>query len=510
MVDAVTVLPMDEHNQKLVDNVHPADWTNPTPPEKPYDMVVIGAGTAGLITAIAAAGFGKSVALIERHLMGGDCLNVGCVPSKALLRAAAVAAEVRHAGLFGIGGDGSLEEGSAGPDVDFGAVMERLRRLRAGIAPHDSAQRFSDAGVNVYLGSGTFSGPDSIEVGGATLRFKRACIATGARAGVPPIPGIEDVEILTNENLFELTEQPRRLGVVGGGAIGCEMSQAFARLGTEVHQVERNARLLPVEEEACAKVVQAALEKDGVQVHAASKDLAVSAVEGGIRMQGTASDGPYDVVVDKLLVAAGREPNTRGLGLEAAGVAYGPKGVQVDDRMRTTNKRIFAAGDIASKYQFTHAADAMARIVVRNALLGFLPFKPKASKLVVPWCTYTAPEIAHVGAYPRELEAAGTAFETVDIDLAGIDRAILESATQGRLHVHVKPNGTILGATLVSKHAGESIGELTTAMVHGIKLHQLASVIHPYPTQAEAIKRAADAWFKTRLLRMKDRILFWT
>jgi len=503
MVDPVSVLPMDEYNRALVENVHPGDWTNPQPPARPYDMVVVGAGTAGLITAIAAAGFGKSVALIERHLMGGDCLNVGCVPSKALLRSAEAAAAVRDAGALGIRVD-------AAPEPDFGAVMERLRRLRAGIAPHDSAKRFQEAGVDVYLGSGRFTGRDAIDVEGATLRFKRACIATGARAGLPPIPGLAEVEVLTNETLFELTEQPARLGIIGAGAIGCEMAQAFARLGTEVHVVEMSPGVLPLEEPGAAAIVAAALERDGVRLILSSRDLALAGGAGGaVRLTGRARDEAYDVTVDRVLVAAGRIPNTDGLDLGAAGVAFDQRGVTVDDHMRTTNPRIYAAGDIASKYQFTHAADAMARIVVRNALLGFLPFKPRASKLVVPWCTYTDPEIAHVGAYARELDEAGRRYETTEIELASNDRAILESETEGIFQIHTTPGGRILGATLVSRHAGESIGEITTAMVNGIKLQKLAAVIHPYPTQAEVIKRAADVWFKRWLLRWKDRILFW-
>ncbi|MDF1700457.1 MAG: FAD-dependent oxidoreductase [Planctomycetota bacterium] len=271
-----------------------------------------------------------------------------------------------------------------------------------------------------------------------------------------------------------------------------------------------SAGILPIEEPAAAAIVQEALARDGVQLLLSSRDLTITGHEDGhARLAGEAADGPYAVDADRVLVAAGRIPNTDGLGLDAAGVAFDRKGVRVDDHLRTTNPRIFAAGDIASKYQLTHAADAMARIVVRNALFGLLPFTPKGSKLVVPWCTYTTPEIAHVGAYPHELEEAGTRFETVTVDVADNDRAILESETAGLLNVHVAPNGRILGATLVSRHAGESIGEITQAMVHGLKLQKLASVIHPYPTQAEVIKRAADTWFKRWLLQWKDRILFW-
>lgn len=498
-----TILPNDVHNEALVSHVHPPDWTNPTPPAKPYDMVVVGAGTAGLITAIASAGFGKKVALIERHLMGGDCLNVGCVPSKALLHSAHLAAEARSGAEAGVSTEGAVT-------VDFPKVMERMRAIRAGIAPHDSAARYTEQGVDVYLGEARFTAKDAVEVKGTTLRFKKACIATGGRATLPPIPGIEDVEVLTNESLFSLTELPKRLGVVGGGAIGVEMAQAFARFGSEVTLVERGARILGIEEPDCAAIVQEALVRDGVTLKLESGDLALSrTATGTIRMTGTASDGAYDLEVDQLLVAAGRRPNTDNLGLEVAGVAYDAKGVKVDERLRTSNNRIFAAGDVASRFQFTHAADAMARIVVRCALLPLLPFKPKVSNLVIPWCTYSSPEIARVGKSRRELDDAGMTYRTVEIDLADNDRAKLEGTKEGKLVVHVKPSGKILGATLVSPHAGESIGELTLAMTRGIKLQKLAAVIHPYPTQADIIKRAADTWFKRWLLGWRDRILFW-
>ena len=503
MPEPVEIHPMDEHNQTLVDHVHPSDWVNPTPTSGGYDMVVVGAGTAGLITAIASAGFGKKVAMIERHLMGGDCLNVGCVPSKALIRAAHAAAEVKRAGEFGVNVSGE-------PDIDFGLVMERLRKLRAGISHHDSAKRYTEQGVDVYIGSGVFTGRDTVEVDGQTLRFKKACVATGARAAAPPIPGLDTVDYLTNETVFELTELPKRLGIVGAGAIGCEMAQAFARLGSDVYLVEATHGILPPEDKDCSEIVRESMARDGVNLMCCGKELKLSKTDSGaIRLTVDSHDKGYDIEVDQLLIAAGRKSNTDGLGLEAAGIDYDKRGVTVNDHLQTTNPNIFAAGDICSKFKFTHAADANARIVVRNALLGFIPFKPRASKLVVPWCTFTDPEIAHVGKYPRELDEAGVRYKTVDIDLAGVDRAILESETEGKLKVHVKPNGTILGATMVSRHAGESISEITTAMVHGIKLQKMSSVIHPYPTQAEAIKRAGDQYFRTWATGLRDKIMFW-
>lgn len=502
MPEPVEIHPMDEHNQTLVGHVHPGDWVNPTPPDGGYDMVVVGAGTAGLITAIASAGFGKKVALIERHLMGGDCLNVGCVPSKALIRAAHAAAEVKRASEFGVN--------ASGPEVDFAKVMERLRKLRAGISHHDSAKRYTEQGVDVYIGGGVFTGRDTVEVDGQTLRFKKACIATGARAAAPPIPGLDTVDYLTNETVFELTELPKRLGIIGAGAIGCEMAQTFARLGSEVYLIEATHGILPPEDSDCSEIVRKSMARDGVNLMCCGKELKLAKADSGaIRLTVESHDKGYDIEVEHLLIAAGRKPNTDGLGLEAAGVDYDKRGVTVNDYLQTTNPNIYAAGDICYKFKFTHAADANARIVVRNALLGFIPFKPKASKLIVPWCTYTDPEIAHVGQYPRELDEAGVKYNTVEIDMGAIDRAILESETEGKLKVHVKPNGTILGATMVSRHAGESISEITTAMVHGIKLQKMSSVIHPYPTQAEAIKRAGDQYFRTWATGLRDKIMFW-
>ena len=494
MPSEVTIQPNDEHNQKLVSHVHPNDWVNPTP-QAMYDMVVIGAGTAGLVTAVASAGLGKKVALIERHLMGGDCLNVGCVPSKALIRSARAAADARSVGEFGVHVDGEVR-------VDFERVMERMRELRAGIAPHDSADRFTSVGVDVFIGSGRFTGRNTVDVEGVTLNFKKACVATGARAAAPPIPGLDEVEYLTNETIFELTELPKRLLVFGAGAIGCEMAQSFARFGSEVHLLEAQHGIMPREDQACAEIVKASMMRDGVNIHCCGKQAKLENTAGGIRATFESHEQGYDIEVDHVLIAVGRTPNVEGLGLDEAGVKYDKRGVAVDDTLATSNPDIFAAGDICYKYKFTHAADANARIVIRNGLFGWLPLpKAKASKLVMPWCTYTSPEIAHVGKSIQELDEAGTRYETVSVELGKVDRAILEGETEGVLRVHVVPNsGRILGATLVAGHAGEMIGELTMAITKGVKLHEIASVIHPYPTQAEVIKRAGDQFFKKHAL----------
>ena len=483
------VLPWDAHNQKLVSNVHPADWKNPKPAPR-YNLVVIGAGTAGLVSAVGAAGLGAKVALIEKHFMGGDCLNVGCVPSKAIIRAARAVAAVREAGEFGV-------NVPPGATADFGKVMERMRRLRADLSPHDSAQRLSELGVDIFLGAGRFTGPDTIEVGGQTLRFAKAVIATGARAAAPPIPGLKDVPYLTNETLFSLTELPKRLGVIGAGPIGCEMAQSFARFGSEVFLIEAEHGILPREDRAASEIVRTAMERDGVKLLCCGKDLKLAKDPNGVRLQVGSHGQGYDVLVDQLLVAVGRAPNVEGLGLETVGVEFDKKGVKVNDRLQTANPRIYACGDICSPYQFTHAADFMARIVIQNALFKG---RAKVSSLIIPWATYTSPEIAHVGLYEKDAKAQGIEVETFTQELSKVDRAILDGETQGFVRVHVrKGTDEIVGATVVAAHAGDLIGELTLAMKGKLGLKTIGATIHPYPTQAEAIRRTGDLYNRTRL-----------
>ncbi len=481
--------PFDEHNQRLRDNVRPADWKNPAPAER-YHLVVVGGGTAGLVSAAGAAGLGARVALIERELLGGDCLNVGCVPSKGIIRAARAWHAAAHAACFGAP---SSEDGG-----NFTAVMERMRRLRADISPNDSAERFRDLGIDVFLGDGRFVGPDAVAVGEAVLRFRRAVIATGGRAVGLPIPGIEEAGYLTNETIFSLTELPRRLAVIGAGPIGCEMSQSFARFGSEVTILDTGDHVLPREDPDAALIVEKALERDGVRYVPRTRIASVRRERNGARTVVYEREGRQEeTTADEILVAVGRAPNVDGLGLEAAGVAYDRSGVAVDDRLRTSNKRIFACGDVASQYKFTHAADAQARIVIQNALFFG---RARASRIVMPWCTYTSPEIAHVGMYERDAEAAGIAVDTLTEPLSNVDRAVLDGEDEGFLRIHLK-KGTdkILGATLVAAHAGDMIGELALAITAGIGLGKIAQTVHPYPTQGEIVKKAADAWRRTKL-----------
>ncbi len=489
-IPGVSVFPADEHNQALVANVRPPDWTDPDPQPR-YNLVVIGAGTGGLVTAAGAAGLGARVALVERHLLGGDCLNVGCVPSKCLIRSARAAAQVRDAARFGV----SVPEGV---EVDFRAVMKRMRRLRAGISRNDSAERFKSLGVDLFLGAGRFTGPETVEVNGKTLRFRNAVIATGARAAAPAIPGLAEAGYLTNETVFSLSRLPARLAVVGAGPIGCEMAQAFRRFGAQVFLLEGRAQILTREDPDAARIVQAAFVRDGITLELGCTVSQVGREESAKTIDVKCGEKSRRIVVDEILVGVGRAPNLEGLNLEAAGVDYDPRtGVLVNDFLQTSNSRVYAVGDICFPYKFTHTADALARIVLQNAL--FLGRK-KSSALTIPWCTYTDPELAHVGMYEAQAKTEGFEVQTISIPFSEVDRAVADGDEEGLLKVHLrKGSDKILGATIVARHAGDMISEITLAMVGKLGLGTIASVIHPYPTQAEAVRKAADAYNRSRL-----------
>ncbi len=491
-LDTCGISPLDEHNIKLLDHTHPKEWIDPEPDGK-YNLVVIGAGAGGLVTAAGAAGVGAKVALIESHLLGGDCLTVGCVPSKALISAARVAATARRASEFGV------ETGEI--RVDFGKVMERLRRLRAHISPVDSAERFAkDLGVDVFIGRAQFTGANTVEVNGKTLTFAKAVIATGGTAAIPPIEGLAEAPYLTNSNIFNLTELPKRLGIIGAGPIGMELAQSFQRFGSEVTVFSRRDGILPKEDPEAANVVEASMRRDGVSFvfETVYKKVLSDGPGNPVTVVYRSGGGEEQKTFDAILVAAGRKPNVNGMGLEKVEVEFDPRmGVHVDDQLRTSNSSIFAVGDVASQYQFTHMADFMARIVIRNALFFG---KDKVSDLLIPWSTYTDPEIAHVGLYERDLKERGIEFSTFTKTFEHLDRAILEGETEGFVKIHTKKGSDeILGATIVGPHAGDLISEISVAIKGKLGLGNLASVIHPYPTLAESIRQSGDLYNKTRL-----------
>ena len=500
MSEWTSILPENEHDAVRLANVHPDDWRNPDPAPR-YNLVVIGAGSAGLITSLVAASLGARVALVERELLGGDCLNVGCVPSKGLIRASRLAAEVRHAQELGL----ELEPGA---EIDFAKAMERMRRVRAQISHEDSAARYRGFDVDVFFGSASFSGPDrvSVERDGERwdLRFRKAVIATGARPVSPAIPGLEEVGYRTNETIFNLTERPRRLAVIGAGPIGTELSQAFQRLGSRVTLFDPLPHFLGREDTDASALLEGVFRREGVQLELGSKVVRVER-KGDERVVHFERAGSVqgEQVVDEILVGVGRRPNVEGLELERVGVRYGRQGIEVDDRLRTSNRRIYAAGDVCMAWKFTHAADAAAKIVVQNALFFG---RKRLSSLVMPWCTYTSPEIAHVGLYPHQAEERDIDIDTYKVPLADVNRAVTDGEENGFVKIHTK-RGTdrILGATIVASHAGDLISQVTQAMVAGVGLGKFTDVIFPYPTQADAIKRAAGAYTRTRLTPLVKR-----
>ncbi|BAU14804.1 mercuric reductase [Leptolyngbya sp. NIES-3755] len=491
------VQPLDEYNQKLIAQVHPTDWINPTPAPI-YDLVVVGAGTAGLVVAAGAAGLnlGLKIALIEKSLMGGDCLNLGCVPSKTLIQSSRVAATIRDAQPFGIRPPESVE-------VDFAAVMQRVRRIRSEISPHDSANEFRRLGIDVFLGRAAFCDPQTIEVDGTKLRFKKAAITTGARAGHPDIPGLAEAGFLTHETVFSLVDRPTRLAVIGGGPIGCELAQAFQRLGSEVTLFHNKDHLLDREDAEAAHLIEQSFLQDSIDLLLKSTVNRVEQTDTGKVIYYQHQGMTKTIVVDEILIGAGRSPNVEGLNLEAVDVKYNAAGVVVNDYLQTTNPRIYAAGDICMRWKFTHAADAAARMLIRNAL--FAPFglgRSKLSSLIMPWVTYTDPEIAHVGLYETDAQNKGIETETIHIPFQEVDRALTDGETNGFVKVLLRRGSDqILGATIVARHAGDMISEVTFAIVRKQGLKALSEVIHPYPTQAQAIKQAADEYYRKTFLK---------
>lgn len=487
-------IPWVESNRddvRLIENVHPPVWTPPMPASK-YHVVVVGAGTAGLITSIAAAGLGARVALIEADRMGGDCLNVGCVPSKLLISAARALRAARR-GLR----DGMMH--GSDPVADFPAIMNRMRNVRGNISVHDSAARYKQQGVDVFFGRGEFVNGNTCVVNGTPLNFRRAVICTGARAAVPNVSGLAEVGFLTNETVFNLTELPRRMVVLGGGPIGCELAQTFAAFGSHVTVIQKEPRILPRDSAAASEVVANAFRAEGITVISNALTSKVESAGSGKRViYSVVGEPEASVECDEILVATGRAPNVAGLGLERLGIEFDVRnGVKVDASLRTSSPCIYAAGDVCSAFRFTHAADVMARVVVQNVLsLGSSKFDPKR----IPWSTYTSPEVAGVGLTPAAAEKQGIPFREYTESFSRVDRAILDGETDGFVSILTgKKNDRILGATIVHPHAGELIGEVTMAMTHGIGLSKLSRSIRPYPTSSEVFKRVADSCSRERL-----------
>jgi pyruvate/2-oxoglutarate dehydrogenase complex dihydrolipoamide dehydrogenase (E3) component len=486
----------DPYDRILLENVRPPDWRNPQP-ARSYALLIIGGGPEGVMAAINAASRGATVALIERNRLGGECLSYGCVPSKTLIRTSRVYAEMRNADRFGATIPADIR-------VDFPAAMERMRRIRARISQGMSAQGLRKLGIDVFFGEARFVGPSVVEVDGVRLRFRKALIATGSRPIAPEIPGLAEAGYLTNRTVFDLAQCPRRLLVIGGGPLGCELAQAFCRLGAKVTIVQKAPMFLRQEERDAAQILFEAFERDGLGLHLNTEVVKVR-IEGGSKVADLVSDDHYSsIAVDEILLGAGRAPNVGGINLEAVGVEFDLRtGIRINDFLQTTNRRIYAAGDVCFEHTLTHIEEATARMVVQNALFSG---RKKLSALAIPWCIYTDPEIAHVGMYVPEALEKDIPVKTFTVLMHQVDRAITDGEEHGFVKIHVKEGtDTILGATVVASHAGEIINHLSLAIAAGVGLAGLAKVVHAYPTQAGAVQMAAQAYVHTRLTSPRGR-----
>ncbi|MDQ3200045.1 MAG: mercuric reductase [Verrucomicrobiota bacterium] len=464
-----------------------------------YNLVVIGAGTAGLVTAAGSAGLGARVALIERNRMGGDCLNFGCVPSKALISSARLLHRMRNADRWGIE--------KVDPTFDFNEVFARMRTARAKLAPLDSQERFESLGVDVFRGEASFVSPHEVEVDGQKLRARNFIIATGSRAAIPEPIGGSQVPYFTNETVFdELKEKPESLLIIGGGPIGCELGQMFGRLGVKVTIVQHGARLLSKEDPAVSDFAQAQLEAEGIQILTNFELEEAKKSASGVTLRGT----KQTVSGQAVLIAAGRQPNVENLNLRRANVAFTAHGVTVDDYLQTTQPGIYAIGDIVGQLQFTHVADYHARIAIRNTLVPFSFLRQKVDYLVVPWCTYLDPEIATVGLTESEAKKQKVEYDLIEQEMKTVDRAVLERAEAGFARVLVRRGSDeVLGATIVGEHAGELIQEFVLAIKNGVGLKKIAATIYAYPTFASLVLKSAEKLNKKRLTPRARKITGW-
>lgn len=460
------------------------------------DICVIGAGSAGLSVAAGASQMGARTVLIEADRMGGDCLNTGCIPSKSLLAAAKAASTIRHAKRFGIDG--------GAPSVDFTAVHGHVHRVIDAIAPHDSEKRFTRLGCTVLRARASFIDARTVQAGRHLVQARRFVIATGSRAIVPPIPGLDHIPFFTNETLFDNTVLPDHLVIIGAGPIGCEMAQAHRRLGARITVLDMGT-MLPMDDVEAVAVVRRAFLRDGIDVQEKIKILRVEKYRDGVAVILADMDGERRIEASHLLLAAGRRPNVETLELEAAGVRHGGRGIEVDARLRTSNRRIFAAGDVIGGPQFTHLAGYHAGIVLRNALFR-LPAKTNTAAL--PWVTYTDPELAQVGLSEIQANSVhGDGVRVLRADFADNDRAQAEGVAEGFIKAVVSKRGHVLGATIVGPHAGELIHPWVLALSQGLKIGALASMIAPYPTLGEITKRVAGSFYTPALFGPRTRAL---
>jgi pyruvate/2-oxoglutarate dehydrogenase complex dihydrolipoamide dehydrogenase (E3) component/uncharacterized membrane protein YdjX (TVP38/TMEM64 family) len=472
-----------------------------------HNLIVIGAGSAGLVTALIASTVKASVTLIERHKMGGDCLNTGCVPSKALIRSARVAHYVRRAEEFGLA--------PVSVQVNFPKVMQRVHDIIRTIEPHDSMERFSALGVNCVQGNARILSPWAVQVNGKTLTARNIVIASGARPRVPDIPGLARLDYLTSDTVWEITELPGRLLVVGGGPVGCELALAFARLGSDVTLVTHEQRLLPKEDADVAELVRASFRRQRITLHTEFTPLFFGPAAGAQECVFNSPRGQKRLSFDRVLLAVGRDANVEDLGLDALGIAVGSTGeIEVDDYLCTAIPTIYACGDVVGPYQFTHMASHQAWYAAVNSLFGrFRRFR--VDYAVVPWATFTDPEVARVGLNEEQARAGNIAYEISRYELADLDRAIADGEAHGFIKVLTEPGrDRILGATIVGYHAAELIQEFVLAMKHGLGLGKLLGTIHIYPTLGEANKFVAGEWRKARkpeaLLRWVERYHRWS
>ena len=488
---------LDQHDQLLIERTQPGNWSAPSGNQS-FDLVVVGAGPAGLVAAVIAAGLGAKTALIERHRLGGDCLHTGCVPSKALLASARQAYQTQPGG-------------QESPAVDFPQIMARMRELRARLGEHDAAQRFQQLGIDVFFGQARFNDPRTVHVENDALTFRRCILATGSRPVAPSIPGLENVSYLTHETLFSLAELPRRLAIIGAGPIGVEMAQAFHRFGSQVTLIDQAKRLLPREDQEASQLLLNQFQQEGIQVHLDTQVLE-AASQGNVQQLQLQTPLRTELVeADQLLVATGRQANVESLDLEAAGISYQAERIQVDDHLRTTNRRIFAAGDVIGDQQFTHAADAMARLCIRNA---FFFGRRSWPAYPVPHATYTDPEIAQIGLTAAEADRQGLAIDTYRVPFSGIDRCVLDGNEKGFIAAHCRQGtGQLLGATIAGHRAGELINTFSLLMSRRLSLGTLSNAIHCYPTQSQSLQQLGDQFQRSRLspwsARLLKRVIGW-